>query len=272
MRVRSRLLFALVPACIVLAGCSDNEKLAATRPVPRSAPEQVLDPRRLPALPRELLAVQRGKSAVLVRLDGSVLARLDGYRVNWVEGLRRGARAVRFDRQARRLILERVHYTGAATKIEKGVDCRPELARHGADRLVSCYAWAGNGRPGTLGLRTPDGRVTQLVPAPRGSLVGHWQSAYVSPDGKQLLLGWSAECESPVAYLAPASGGEPRRITRDPADESVALGWSRNGRALVFLPKGVCGGTAGKPGVYAVGAGMHLTLIAAGSDAYLWRP
>ena len=68
--------------------------------------------------------------------------------------------------------------------------------------------------------------------------VGHWQSAAVSPDGTRLLLTWSAECESPSAHLAPGSGGEPvaatgqRDWTEEP--ESVGLGWTSDGRALVY--------------------------------------
>ena len=207
---------------------------------------------------------------MLFRLDGSLIGRLEGYRVTWTEGLERGGRRYGFDRAARRVIPASVHYTGSATSVTKGPDCTTKLVRRGFDWLVGCD-WHNGAKPGTLGVLSR-GRVKQLVPAPRGALVGHWQSAFVSPDGKQLLLGWSAECESPVAYLAPASGGEPRRITKDPADESVALGWARDGRALVLLPTGVCGGTAGRPGVYAVRAGMRLKLIAAGSDAMLLHP
>jgi hypothetical protein len=40
-------------------------------------------------------------------------------------------------------------------------------------------------------------------------------------------------------------------------DNSIALGWTNNGRALIHFPTGLCGGTYhGGPGVYAVNRGQ----------------
>jgi hypothetical protein len=73
-----------------------------------------------------------------------------------------------------------------------------------------------------------------------------------SPDGRTLLLQWSAECEAPVAYLADADGRRLRTVARDPATESVALGWARDGRAVVAFPHGTCGGAGPRRGTYLV--------------------
>jgi hypothetical protein len=92
-------------------------------------------------------------------------------------------------------------------------------------------------------------------PAHDGPLVGHWRWAAVSPDGSTLLAQWSAECEVPIAFFVSAAGGLPRAVTgeRDwtTAPSSVALGWTTDGRAIVFLPAQSCGQTF-DPGVYLV--------------------
>jgi hypothetical protein len=86
--------------------------------------------------------------------------------------------------------------------------------------------------------------------------VGHWAWAAVSPDGKTLLAQWSAECEVPIAFFVDAKGGRPTAVSGEGdwarSPESVALGWTRDGRALVFLPEGpACGTGSMVPGVYA---------------------
>jgi hypothetical protein len=70
-----------------------------------------------------------------------------------------------------------------------------------------------------------------------------------------VIAQWSAECEVPIAFLVPATGGSPRAITgeRDWAKspDSVALGWTTDGRAIAFLPTGpACGSGVQTPGVY----------------------
>jgi hypothetical protein len=84
---------------------------------------------------------------------------------------------------------------------------------------------------------------------------GHWAWAAVSPDEQTLLAQWSAECEVPVAFLVDLARGAPAPITGESdwakSPMSVALGWTTDGRAIVFLPKGGgCGGGASAPGVY----------------------
>ena len=82
--------------------------------------------------------------------------------------------------------------------------------------------------------------------------VGHWRSVERSPDGRTLLLQWSAECEVPVAYLAQADGSRLRRVSRDPAANTVALGWTTSGAAVVAFPHGACGSAPLTPGTYRV--------------------
>jgi hypothetical protein len=91
---------------------------------------------------------------------------------------------------------------------------------------------------------------------PDGHPVGHWERLWLSPDGRTLLAQWIAECEVPIAFFIPAGGGKPRAVTGDRdwrnAPESVARGWTRDGRARVLLPRGACGGSFRIPGVYLI--------------------
>jgi Tol biopolymer transport system component len=61
------------------------------------------------------------------------------------------------------------------------------------------------------------------------------------------------ECEVPAAFLIPAGGGQPRTVAPHGA-ESVALGWTTDGRAIVFPPKQPAGGSEWRPGTYIVSA------------------
>jgi hypothetical protein len=103
-------------------------------------------------------------------------------------------------------------------------------------------------------------RAPVKAPAPNIAPVGHWAGVRLSPDGRTLLAQWSAECETPQAFLVSRRTGSVRRFG-GAADDSIALGWTSDGRALVHFPTGVCGGTYhGGPGVYAVD-GRRLRLL-----------
>ena len=80
---------------------------------------------------------------------------------------------------------------------------------------------------------------------------GRWVAALPSPDGRTLLAQWLAECEVPFAYVVPVASREPRPVV-DRLVESIAVGWSADGRAKVFLPTGTCGTGASRPGLYLV--------------------
>jgi hypothetical protein len=92
--------------------------------------------------------------------------------------------------------------------------------------------------------------------------VGHWDWAALSPDGTTLLAQWSAECEVPVAFFIPASGGEPRVVSGEKdwalSPNSIALGWTTDGRAIVLFPDSAPCGSARDPGLYLVSSdGTH---------------
>jgi hypothetical protein len=107
--------------------------------------------------------------------------------------------------------------------------------------------------------------------------LGHWRYAYSSPSGVTLAQ-WSGECEVPTAYWIDESGtarivtGE-RSVTHAP--ESLALGWSPDQRAVLFLPEGTCGGSGNPPGIYlysAPGVGRLIFETEPGSFADMWTP
>lgn len=104
---------------------------------------------------------------------------------------------------------------------------------------------------------TRNGHLVPLpVERPPRAKVGHWATAYLSPDGKTRLAQWSAECEVPIAFFVSARGGRPRVVSGEndwaDAPESIAIGWTSDGRALVEFPRAGCGSGLERPGVYAV--------------------
>ena len=90
---------------------------------------------------------------------------------------------------------------------------------------------------------------------------GFWRKLELSPSLKWWLGQWSGECEVQSTYLIPAHGGKPRRILAG-ADESEALGWTREGRAKILIPHSACGGSRHPAGIYAVDPNtLKLTLL-----------
>jgi hypothetical protein len=93
----------------------------------------------------------------------------------------------------------------------------------------------------------------QRLAVPRMTERGHWTWAAASPDGRTILAQWSGECEVPQAFLLDADGGSPRAVA--PMDaQSEALGWTTDGRAIVFLAQQPACGTEFRPGTYLVSA------------------
>jgi hypothetical protein len=137
--------------------------------------------------------------------------------------------------------------------------CR-RAARDGA-RVYRVCAFFGSGRRESfIMVATDSGRRRRVAGAPpSGRLTraaGHWRDVWPSPDGTMLLAQWSGECETPTAFLITLDDGSMRVVThhRDwtRAPESEALGWRRDGVALVRLERGLCGTGASRPGVYAI--------------------
>jgi hypothetical protein len=126
-----------------------------------------------------------------------------------------------------------------------------------------------------------EGKEPQLAPPPtrggqNGEPLGHWRYAYGSPSGVTLAQ-WSGECEVPIAYWIDESGtarivtGE-RSVTHAP--ESLALGWSPDQRAVLFLPQGACSGSGNPPGIYlyaAPGVGRLIFETGPASSADMWE-
>ena len=88
---------------------------------------------------------------------------------------------------------------------------------------------------------------------------------------------WSGECEVPTAFFIEEDEGEVVPVTGEAAPahtpESFALGWTKRGQAVVFLPNGACGIGADRPGIYLFrepGEGRLLVETPKGSSARTW--
>jgi hypothetical protein len=139
-------------------------------------------------------------------------------------------------------------------------ECQP-VGQMDDESLTLCFAAAGRDQ-GRFFLETgaTQRELGVLPPRPTPSAsdagrVGHWAWAALSPDGQTILGQWSGECEVPIAFLTEVGGGRPEPVTGEDdwahSPESVALGWTTDGRAIVFLPKGpACGSGVDRPGIY----------------------
>ena len=191
----------------------------------------------LAALPSQGLVTRASAGVVLVDLRGHVVGHLGAFRLDEVAEparrprevlLRKGSVSYAIGRSGVRPV---PRLRGGWPRTASG--CHP-----GPAPLTICgYPWSLRARPSTVYLR---GR--KLL----SRTGGYWRSVERSPDRKTFLLQWSGECESQTAYLARADG----RGLRAAATESVALGWTRSGRAVVDLPRGACGRAASRPGIY----------------------
>jgi hypothetical protein len=213
-------------------------------------PGPELDPARL-TLPRQGLVGERAGGIVLRDLRGHVLGHLSGFRVVDLYGARptrevvvaKGSRVFALGEHGlRRIVPPRRDWPRTRS------GCHPGPAPY-----VICggpYSPKRDASVVYLRGRKLVGPVGKYGGAP--NFVGHWSSVDRSPDGRTLLLQWSAECETPVAYFAGADGSNLRPVARDPAIESVALGWARDGRAVIAFPTGLCGRGRTPPGTYLV--------------------
>lgn len=73
-----------------------------------------------------------------------------------------------------------------------------------------------------------DGKRLPVDPLPIG---GAYSWAAASPDGKTILAEWRGACAMPRAVLIPVASGRSRALTED---ASRAMGWTTDGRAIVF--------------------------------------
>jgi hypothetical protein len=197
-----------------------------------------LDPQHLPQLPARGLVHMTRTGVELETLRGRRIGLLRGLRLSQVlgahGGLLQSADGARFfviDLSARRL--RRVYPLNRAAP--KGCTFTDAGKR---TRLFVCG----------LVLRAATGNRVRIVARGPGR-IGHWAWADLSPDGRLILGQWSAECETPQAFLI--AGGRKRQFGTSRSTESIALGWL--GRtAVIHFPLGVCGSGPTVPGIYAV--------------------
>lgn len=111
-------------------------------------------------------------------------------------------------------------------------------------------------QPQVIEVVSPTGDRRPLAEPPADSNdLGHWRWAVPSPDGRWILATWSGECEARTAFLIPNNGDAAATTVYgqaglDGATNSVGIGWTPDGRAIVQLGTGACGTGADEPGVY----------------------
>jgi hypothetical protein len=230
-------------------------------------PGPALDPGHL-AVPRQGLAVRAGGDVVLVDLRGHVLGHLSGFRIDEVASpirrprevlLRRGRAEYALGGRGLRHV---ARLRGGWPRTRTG--CHP-----GPRPFVICgypYSRVALGSAIYLGGR----RVLGPLPSPSGVTGGYWVSVELSPDGRTLLLQWEGECETLTAYLARPDGSRLRPAVGTRATESVALGWTRGGRAVLHLPHGACGAGSARAGVYLLEPRSGRRSFVYGGSGLLW--
>ena len=209
------------------------------------------------ALPPQGLVTRAAAGVVLVDVRGRVLRRLDGFRLDEVAEparrprevlLRKGSVSYALGRSGvRRVPRLRGGWPRTAT------GCHPGPAPF----TICGYPWSLRTRPSTVY------RGGRRMLSRRN---GYWKRLELSPDRRTLLLQWSGECESQTAYLARANGSGLRPV----ATESVALGWTLSGRAVVDLPRGACAGSARRPGIYLVEPRSRRAFFVCRGHGRLW--
>jgi hypothetical protein len=168
-------------------------------------------------VPAQGVAVGSGTTVQLIGLDGTVVATLPGYSIAGNPG----APGVWLQRGEEYFLLS----------VDEGA-----LVPVSAEQARAVLYDEGPEPP----LASPEG----------GS--GHWRYAIDSPSGIRLAQ-WSGECEVPTAYWI-AGDAPPRIVTGETdlakAPESLALGWSSGGEAVVLVGGGTCGVQSEGPGIY----------------------
>jgi hypothetical protein len=210
-------------------------------------PGPALDPAHL-AVPSQGFVTRAAGGVVLVDLRGRALGHLDRFRLDEV------AQPIRRPRE----VLLRKGRAGYALGVG-GVRRVPRLRGGWPRTRTGCHAGP---RPfvicGYPYSRLPRGSTVYLggrrligpLPSPAGRTGGFWVSVELSPDRRTLLLQWEGECETSTAYLARGDGAHLRPAVGTRATESQALGWTRDGRAVLGLPHAACGAGFPRAGIY----------------------
>ena len=282
--MRWALLFTLL--LLFVSGCGSERPAPAKHPSGKAL--------RFGALPREGVAVETARLGrpllTFVGLDGRIYGRLK-MALDSDSQLLRGVVLIRNPRTGKRYALDAQHlrlqpYTGRRrypllVTQQTGPRGCGTFARRGRERFLLCPASRRKAPDATaIDVLSLSGRHTIAGIPPHGSPPpdhpGFWAKAYLSPDGKTVLALWSRECESPTAFFAPRAGSlRPVTGERDwrKAPESVPLGWSRRGEAVVQLFEPGCGYGYENPGVYLIDpkTGAHrLVYQTVRSFAVMW--
>ena len=277
---------------IAASACGGDKVAAPAQHTVRPVAAQGL---HLGSLPREGLAVESehlGRPTLtIVGLDGHVYGELrmaldaDSQvlrNVVVVRSPKTGRRWV-LDPPGSRLVAYRPHerYPHVVSSATGPRSCAM-FARREGERFLLCagpsrqaYGATSIEVAGASGKHRIAGSPPNSRPPPGQS--GFWRAAYLSPDGRTVLAQWSAECETPTAFFA-ERGGHLRTVTGDQdwrkAPESVALGWSSKGEAVVQLLEAACGYGYSKPGLYLIDprTGSHRLVYATRrSFSVMWK-
>lgn len=265
--MRARTLPIGLAAALLVAACaapSEPQPRASvsslatmvTSPMPSSSPtDGRLGPVVLPRLPPQGIAIEDGTGVVFVDLEGRVVARLRDFKL-YYEWTVPGPVVLQRNRAEFFVLHVRSHTV------------RPLSSRDEAFALSPQFE-SGLGPDADPGLPYPAGTRVE-GPDLRG---GFWAYALPSPDGSSLLARWSGECEVPNTFFvdrgsAVTVDGQ-RRMSR--AAESIALGWTLDGRAIAMLRGGSCSSGFDRPGVYIFRApGNGELLFASDGSARMW--
>jgi hypothetical protein len=269
---------------VLVAGCG-GDKTAAEQPptttaistatsattttAPTTTTEAPMAPPEAPPvpanLPDEFLVLHDGR---IVKLDGSEVGRIKGFQPRSSKAFTvKGSDAVWTFEDGK---IVPAHPQRWNLRLKGKAHACQTLGYATSGALISCY-WGTSG----LYVRKSGGDAHLLVPLPKDDLGGHWEYAYPSPDGSRLLLGYSGECEIPIAFFAPATGGTAVPVTGESdwndAPLSIALGWTKDGRALAYFMRQGCGEGTDPAGVYAVAADGSRTLVSKADYAAFFR-
>ncbi len=251
------------------AGCSSNSVQSPAR-----STGVVTSPTLIGDVPGEGVVIRRNWTRVptpllIVGLDGQVLGRIspafdidpESQLLPGEVILRGHGRRFMLDPKTDRFVaFRRVSGTsGGSVRLSR--DCREETHR-GQRRYLVCGMTLRRtqAHPATIDVLAR-GRIRKIVGSPSNAYRrrfsdGLWQSVALSPDGKTLLALWSADCEEPTSFFVDVATGRMRAVTgeRDwrKAPESIPLGWSHSGQAVVNLLSGGCGDGTKPAGIYLI--------------------
>lgn len=209
---------------LLLGSCGGDQASSPSEPDSEGRTATTVEAVHLEGLPKAGVAVASSEAVMLVDLDGAVVTTLEGYEITGNPG----APGVWLQRGSKYFKLEATR--GELAPVAKS-QAREVMYDEGPQPSMPPPA-------GIVG--------------PGGQIAGHWRYAITSSSGPTLAQ-WSGECEVPTAFWIDENGTV-RIVTGESdvsaAPESLGLGWTQNGRAVVSLPEGACASGADSPGIY----------------------